>query len=345
MSVPHQNPPTDQTAIEDAAMAWLSERDDGFTAERAREFDAWCKVDSRHAAAVVRLEKTLSLLGTLPAFRPELNRHFGRHSPPRPQSLVLKFPALRRRATWMSVGLAAALVLGVFGFRSFRAASIEQHYATAAAGYERVRLGDGSTLELNGASAVRTRFTAAERSVQLDAGEAHFAVSHDPARPFVVRAGGVVVRAVGTAFNVRYTAGAVEVIVVEGKVRVESADAAPTSATPLPLVSAGERVLVSSVATSPPPLVEKIEPTALSESLTWQRRLVDFADEPLREIVRQFNLHNRVQLVLADPALGAQRIGGTFARGEVEAFVRLLERDGEIVTERRGDDTIVLRRR
>ena len=86
-------------------------------------------------------------------------------------------------------------------------------------------------------------------------------------------------------------------------------------------------------------------PAALSESLAWQRRLVDFADEPLHEIVRQFNLHNRLQLELADPALGVQRIGGTFARGEVEAFVRLLERDGEIVAERRGDDTLVLRRR
>ncbi len=345
MSTSRQNPPPDQSATEDAAMAWLAERDDGFTAERAREFAAWCSADARHAAAVVRMEKTLGLLDTLPAFRPELNRHFGRHSPPRPPSLVLKFPALRRHATWLGVGLAAALVLGVLGIRSFRAASIEQHYATAAAGYERVRLDDGSTLELNGASTVRTRFTAAERSVQLDAGEAHFAVSHDPARPFVVRAGGVVVRAVGTAFNVRHTAGAVEVIVVEGKVRVESADATPASAAPPPLVSAGERVIVSSVATSSPPLVEKIAATALSESLAWQRRLVDFADEPLSEIVRQFNLHNRVQLVLADSALGAQRIGGTFARGEVEAFVRLLERDGEIVAERRGDIVIVLRRR
>lgn len=345
MSAPRQNPPPDQTAIEDAAIAWLSERDDGFTGERAREFDAWCRADSRHAAAVVRMEKILGLLDTMPAFGPELNRHFDRHSPTRPGSLLLTFPAMGRRAAWLGVGLAAALVLGVLGFRSFRAPPVELRYATAAAGYERVRLDDGSTLELNGASAVRTRFTAAERSVQLDAGEAHFAVFHDPARPFVVHAGGFAVRAVGTAFNVRYIAGAVEVIVVEGKVRVESTGAVPALAAPPPLVSTGERLVVSSLATGTPPRVEKMAPTALSDSLAWQRRLVDFADEPLREIVRQFNLHNRVQLELADPALGTQRIGGTFARGEVEAFVRLLERDGEIVAERRGDDTIVLRHR
>lgn len=345
MITPPHNLPPDPSAIEDAAIAWLSERDDGFSPERAREFAAWCQAAPGHAAALARMEKTLSLLDTMPAFRPELNGRFHRHSPTRPGAVVLKFPALRRRATWIGVGLAAGLMLGVFGFRSFRPAPAELRYATAAAGYERVRLGDGSTLELNGASTVRTRFTTAERSVQLDGGEAHFAVSHDPARPFVVRAGHIAVRAVGTAFNVRYTAGGVEVIVVEGKVRVESTDAAPPPAGPLPLVTAGERMIVSSGAADFHPRVEKMSSAALSESLAWQRRLVDFADEPLREIVREFNLHNRVQLELADPALGAQRIGGRFARGEVEAFVRVLEREGEIAAERRGDNLIVLRQR
>ncbi len=51
--------------------------------------------------------------------------------------------------------------------------------------------------------------------MKLEAGEAHFAVAPDAARPFVVRVGGVAVRAVGTAFNVRYAAdGAVEVTVI-----------------------------------------------------------------------------------------------------------------------------------
>ena len=56
---------------------------------------------------------------------------------------------------------------------------------------QRARLDDGSTLELNAASAVRVQFTASERHVQLEAGEAHFAVAHDTARPFIVSAGGI----------------------------------------------------------------------------------------------------------------------------------------------------------
>jgi transmembrane sensor len=72
--------------------------------------------------------------------------------------------------------------------------------------------------------------------------------------------------------------------------------------------------------------------------------LADFAEAPLSEVVARFNARNRVQLTLADAELGTRRIGGTFALDEAEAFVRLLERDGEIVAERRGETEILLRR-
>ncbi len=121
----------------------------------------------------------------------------------------------------------------------------------------------------------------------------------------------------------------------------DGADADAASATPL--VTAGERMLVPSV--SPTPVVEKLPPAALRESLAWQSRLTDFADAPLADVIVRFNARSHLQLVLADADLGARRIRGTFALDEAEAFVRLLERDGEIVGERRGETEIHLRRR
>src|SRR5260370_1274200 len=59
--------------------------------------------------------------------------------------------------------------------------------------------------------------------VRLTRGEAHLAVAKDSSRPFIVTAGGVSVRAVGTAFNVRRVEQRVEVFVTEGKVRIDSA--------------------------------------------------------------------------------------------------------------------------
>ena len=69
----------------------------------------------------------------------------------------------------------------------------------AAVGYESRALDDGTVVELNGGAEIEVQFTAAERRLRLVRGEAHFQVAKNPLRPFVVEAGGVAVRAVGTA--------------------------------------------------------------------------------------------------------------------------------------------------
>ncbi len=340
------NPNASPAAIEDAAIAWLTERDDGFSPAREREFAQWLRADPRHAATVARLEQTLGLLGELPEFRSEINTAFERAAP------IVAFPpaapsALRPTRRWPRAlawaGLAAALVLGTFvGWRALRP-PLEIHYTTTVAGYERARLDDGSTLELNSATALRVQFTAAERRVQLESGEAHFAVAHDTARPFIVSAGPIAVRAVGTAFNVRYaTGGDIEVTVTEGKVRIGQSGPASSAAESAPLVSAGQRVILPHHA--PPPKIEQVDPATLRAALAWQSRLADFAEAPLADVIARFNARSRIQLFLADPTLADRRIGGTFALDEAEAFVRLLERDGEIVGERRGETEIHLRR-
>ena len=58
-------PSPSNAAIEDVAIAWLAERDDGFSATREREFAQWLRADPRHAATVARLEQTLGLLNEL----------------------------------------------------------------------------------------------------------------------------------------------------------------------------------------------------------------------------------------------------------------------------------------
>ena len=336
--------------IEDAAIAWLTERDDGFSPAREREFAQWLRADPRHAATVARLEQTLGLLGALPEFRSEINTAFDRAAPvvafpPATTEQPTLAPAPRRWSrTFAWAGLAAALAFGSFvGWRTLRPPPAI-HYTTTVAGYERARLDDGSTLELNAASAVRVQFTPAERRVQLESGEAHFAVAHDTARPFIVSAGPIAVRAVGTAFNVRYTAGGdIEVTVTEGKVSVSGVERVdPNALSAAIFVSAGQRIVLPHHA--PPPTVEQVDPATLRAALAWQSRLADFADAPLTDVIARFNARSRVQLFLADEKLADRRIGGTFALDEAEAFVRLLERDGEIIGERRSEAEIHLRR-
>jgi transmembrane sensor len=344
MKTPAPREPGDPAAIEAEAMAWLAEREEGLAPGRAAAFEAWRRRDTRHAASVAELEQVLAQLESLADRREEMNAHFNRVSPASPvvrEADATVPPGVFR--WWRPVawsGLAAALVLGVFwGYLALQAtASPATRYATTTAGYERARLDDGSTLELNTASAARVHFTSAERRVELESGEAHFEVARDTARPFVVSAGGIAVRAVGTAFNVRFVSGAVEVTVTEGKVAVGPASSAAGGT----LVTASQRLAIPLAAAAPTLAIESLAPADVRAVLAWQRRVTDFSDTPLAEVTARFNRHNALQLAIAEPALGARRIGGIFALDDVEAFVRLLERDGIIRAERRGD-TLLLR--
>lgn len=326
--------------MDEAAAEWLVERDDGFAPGRAEAFAAWCAQDPRHAEALTRLERTLALLDELPAVEgsqariaslrpvPVANPRFG-----------------FQRMVW-AAGLAAVLVLGFSAWWvSTPRQPAGQHYVTDAVAQRSMLLPDGSVLDINTASDVMVQFTTRERRVILGRGEAHFQVAHDTARPFIVTAGGVSVRAVGTAFNVRLAGEGVDVIVVEGKVELgRGATAIPASGGNAPLLVAGERAQVSGPDRIAAATIEKIDPRSIRTLLTWQNPLTNFADVPLRDVVARFNRCNSAQLILADAALGDRRIGGMIALDQVDAFVRMLEQDGDIVAVRHGPAEITLRR-
>jgi transmembrane sensor len=336
----------DDDAIDTAAAAWLCERDEGFAPGRAQEFAAWLASDPRHEEAIVRTENAMALLAELPAVRESLNARLAE-----PTAIAAhRFPWGEFRPPAWAAGLAAAVALaaGLWWFGSGR--SRDSHrYVTAAGRQDEVTLSDGSVLDLNVSSEVNVRLTPSERHIVLAAGEANFAVAHNAARPFTVTAAGITVRAVGTAFSVRVSDADVEVLVAEGKVQITRETAAPSGAaspaSPQPTLVAGERALIArQVAAAPGMKIERLSAGALQAAVQWHSQIVTFSDLPLREVVALFNRRNETQLVLTDAVLGARKIGGTFAADQVEAFVRLLVEDGEVVAERRGSREIVLHR-
>jgi transmembrane sensor len=347
MNPQHPNSASANDAIETAAAEWLCERDEGFASGRAQAFAAWRAADPRHEAAVAETERAMELLAEMPAVRTPLEARIAEVA--EPMAPVVSWRGFRP-PVW-ATGLAAALVVaaGVWWLAPER--PIEpQRYVTAAARQQQIALNDGSVVNLNVSSEVSVRLTGNERRVTLASGEAHFAVAHDTARPFIVTAAGVSVRAVGTAFSVRVGEAGVEVLVTEGKVEVtrdstsaEAATVSPASASPSRLV-AGERAVIArevSVANAP---IERVPAEILSAAVRWHSQVMTFSDLPLSDAVVLFNRRNDTQLVLADGKLGGQKIGGTFAADQVEAFVRLLEKDGDVVAERRGAREIALRR-
>ena len=356
--------PDHEDPIEEVAANWLTARAEGFSSAQKRDFERWCRADPRHGAAVARLEAACALLEKMPLVRAELLPVVEFPTPLRAPRAPA--PANRRIVTPLrvAVGLALAFVGARWVLPPNPAA--DQVFATSAGGYERVVLADGSVLELNADTRLRVSLGQGARRVDLAAGEAHFTVAPDPTRPFTVSAGGVAVRAVGTAFNVRLATAAVEVLVTEGKVSVAEVErvgpnalsssagrsrdernaptGAPTSGSPT-FLTANERTVFTlpSAPSRAAPTVEKIADDALREALSWQERKLVFSETPLRDVVAQFNRRNRLQLVIGDPSIAERPVGGTFAADNVEGFVRLLEGSGAITVERREELTVVLR--
>ena len=349
MNPQHPNSASANDAIETAAAEWLCERSEGFAPGRAQAFAAWRAADPRHEAVVVETERAMELLAEMPAVRAALEARIAEVT--QPVAPVVRWGGFRP-PVW-AAGLAAALVVaaGVWWLAPSRSTE-PQRYVTAAARQQQIALNDGSVVNLNVSSEVSVRLTPNERRVTLANGEAHFAVAHDTARPFIVTAAGVSVRAVGTAFSVRVGEAGVEVLVTEGKVEVTrdaasapaGAGAAVSGVVVPPQLVAGQRALIpreASVANAP---IERVPAEVLSVAVRWHSQVMTFSDLPLREAVVLFNRRNETQLVLADDKLGDQKIGGTFAADQVEAFVRLLEKDGDVVAERRGARELALRR-
>ncbi|WP_129780739.1 FecR family protein [Peristeroidobacter soli] len=178
-------------------------------------------------------------------------------------------------------------------------------------------LADGSRVELGGKTRIVTRYSDHERSVVVESGEAFFAVTKDPQRPFVVQAGGVQVTAVGTAFSVRRTMDRTVVAVSEGVVRVAPSSAAVGHQVQL---VAGEQVSFS--AASNKLNIVRIDPKVTESRLDGA---LSFESEPLRSVIADVNRYAARRIVLDDAALGDRTFTGTVYQDRIDDWLRALE--------------------
>lgn len=337
----------DRRRLDLEAAKWVVRHDGGLTAAEQDEYFQWLAADPRHGEAVVRQQQTWQEFGLLAQWKPE-------HSvEPNPDLLAgSRWPAVR--LVWFKalsiLAVAACLALGLTVWSPWQAKTLaipSRANVVAADGYLRRVLEDGSVVELNRGTRMTVVYTATERRVRLLQGEASFTVAKNPARPFIVRAAGVDVRAVGTVFNVRLGAKQVEVLVTEGRVQVNDVvqgNSLLVSDAPdvTPVLAAGHKVAVATETVAPAAPVA-VAPDEAARLLAWQPPLLDFNSTPLAEVVNMFNRHNTVQLFIGDPELRALPIVASFRADNVEGFVRLLQTTTGVTAEQTGD-SITLRK-
>lgn len=276
----------------------------------------------------------------------------------------------RRRHRRLTGATVALLVLGSIGLIATRKPTMDLVASVPSAIVsrpERQVLADGSVVERRSDVRLTVGFSDLLRRVVLERGEAHFEVAHDLARPFVVSAGGVEFRAVGTAFTVALGEEKVEMFVTEGRVAVEAAakttsddrsekpvgvrPEAPTFAVAVPpnvvVVEANNHVVIEvarpRVAVPAVRLMSEIE---LRQRQAWRAPKLEFSGTPLAEAIELIHRHagreQKSRLVLGDPSLASVRISGILRADNVEVLLAVLEADYGIRSERRGGDEIVL---
>jgi transmembrane sensor len=328
--------------IEAEASHWAG-RSEGVLSPRDREqLRAWLALDVRHQAAFQTYRRL--------ARRMEKLRAHGPAAEPAACSPEFKRngSSLIGRRLGLAIGVAAVLAFVAFWMRPPSGdAGPSGRTVAEAGGLRTVSLPDGSTVRLNHDSEMTVAFSDRMRSVVLANGEAHFEVTPDAKRPFVVSAGGVSVRAVGTAFLVRHAEAEVEVLVTAGVVDVNYAvsGAPETKDLDVRLLEAGQRTVIRSPFGTPGDLstgtVETWTRAEIDRRLAWTQPLLDFPPTPLREIVAEMNRHSAHRLRLADPALGNMSVGGSFRLGDRETFILMLEASFGLRAERGAEETVL----
>jgi transmembrane sensor len=338
--------------IEEEASAWLIRRESGqWTHTDQARLEQWLEASTLNRVAFLRLELAweesarLKALGAgVPGDQPpppgcwNVTPFFdsNRTAPRSPTEGTNDAPGearqrTRRLALAASVLLAVVAGLGTYAFWS----SDTDRYRTPIGGLSSVPMSDGSKVTLNTASEIRVAVNENERRIDLRQGEAFFEVAKDPNRPFVVEAGKKRVVAVGTKFSVRRDGESVEVVVTEGKVRVEDASrplrsrAVEASGSPAPPPAADNPVFLTpgaiAYADEAGVLVHRKSLVEAETHLSWRSGVLMFREQNLADAVAEFNRYNVRKIVIADPVVGALKVEGNFRATNVDAFVRLLE--------------------
>jgi transmembrane sensor len=265
------------------------------------------------------------------------------------------------RATAAAVGTLILLAGAAKWLSEFPPAG--ETYVTQRGEQRSLTLDDGSVIHINTLSEVSVRYSPSLRELTLASGEAMFEVAPDVNRPFRVIAGGTIVQALGTEFNVYRQEQQTDVSVIEGEVALLaandaaamepgdvasllasapdefSAEAAGAPARKRTVLSIGQGATILADGTIQK--VSKIDPV---QNTAWRSRMLVFRNEPLVQVIREFNRYNDLQIRIDDLALGRIPLTAALRADNPHALVDLLSTSASLVIERGASGEIVLRR-
>ncbi len=315
---PLLSPVSRADAINTQAAAWLEKADFGELSDIDEGvLNAWLAESHAHRAAYWRLKAVWHETYRLAILK---NRKTN-DAAPQP---AWKMPALFFK---LAAAFVAVAVLSAGAFVALKKPQ-SRTYATSIGGHETVRFADGTQIELNTDTVLRAEMTTRERTVWLEKGEAYFQVHHDAARPMVVIVGDRRITDLGTQFLVRREPGKLKVALFEGSVRLDTANLVP-----------GEEA--TATATSISVAHKSVED--LTNEIAWRDGVLVFKHATLADAAKAFNRYSTKKLILADPAVGQQTVGGTFRTNDPESFAAVVRALLSLQVTNKGNEIVISR--
>jgi transmembrane sensor len=295
--------------LQQQAINWLVRlRADDFSEAEMMAFAAWLAKDHAHSEAFAAAESLFSelvLAAKSPA--PDISVRIDVQD----NAPIVKLPpqrsAAKRYRRWLTTTLAIAAVwlFVVMLVMPQQAPWLDNYlsdYHTETGELRAVQLADGSQVLLNTNSAVSVDFNASVRQVTLHYGQARFTVAKDTQRPFQVRSDNLIVKALGTVFEVYQHPGEVSVTVQEHAVlaSVQAEASVP--------VQQGQQLNYRSGG----PLT-KPETVELNQTSAWQQQRLFINDRPLGELLDELGRYRVGRVFLSDEKLKNLRVTGVFS--------------------------------
>jgi len=283
--------------------------------EEEAQLDAWTGEDARNLGAFTRAMAANAYLDRAVALGvpyPVADRPVAAEADSSDwDQMEASTTGLTRRA-WIGAGIGAlaATAVAALGLKSLFGS---ERIAAPIGNVQRAALRDGSAVTLNSRAEIAVALQEKLRHVALLSGEANFDVAKDADRPFIVDAGPVQIRVVGTSFIVRLVdPDSVQVTVREGIVEVRRGDSSPAR------LLAGDQLSFAGARIAQ----EKLSMADIDRIGLWQRGEMDLTGMTLGDAAREFARYSDTPIIISDPDVARLKVAGVYSTSDPAGFAR-----------------------
>jgi transmembrane sensor len=340
----------------DQASDWIVKMDRGLSSDEKIALQEWMDDSPENHSTLMQMTQLwdkMNAMTRLSDLFPKPTRHASQTQTQR--SNLIESLIENWTKSWLkplpaiAASIALATVLGLWAILG-NVDNNNNSYQTAIGEQSTVMLPDGTkmTLNTNTNTSVTVAYSDQQRLLHLIQGELHVSVAKDKNRPLSVMAGGKVIQAIGTEFNIEITSQQkIELVVTEGKVKVgiqQKPEKQIASIEPLTLpsdaltVSAGEEIMLGEAKEQ----ITEVSAEDIAVKLSWQKGNLIFRGESLEEAVREVGRYTSVEFVFIDENLKKMRVAGLFQAGDVQGLLATLRENFDIVSQRDGNGKVLL---